>query len=178
MERLKKDAILLQLIESLKEHGSWCGETQIQKATYALQQLKDVPLKHDFILYKHGPFSFELRDELAAMRAVGLITFKIVNPSYGPQIAITKHGKEIQKLFAKTLERYHDGIQFVSEKLGNKGVVELEKLATALYVTKEMEIKDTNERVRKIVELKPHIEQKQAEKAVREIDVLISEASG
>lgn len=178
MERLKEEAILLQLIESLKEHGSWCGETQIQKATYALQQLKNVPLEYDFILYKHGPFSFELRDELAAMRAVGFITFKIMNPSYGPQIVITKRGKEIQKLFTRTLERYRDNIQFVSEKLGKKGVVELERLATALYVTKEMKIKKTNERVQKIIELKPHIEQKKAEKAVRDIDVIISEAAG
>lgn len=177
MERLKNNVILLQLVESLREHGSWCGETHIQKATYSLQQLKGVPLNFNFILYKHGPFSFDLRDELTAMRAVGLIAFEIVNDSYGPQIVITKRGKDIQKFFAKTLEEYRNSVQFVGSKLGNKGVVELEKLATALYVTKDMKIKKSDDRVRKIVELKPHIQLAQAEKAVNDIDVLMKAAN-
>ena len=105
---------------------SWCGETHIQKATYSLQQLKGVPLNFHFVLYKHGPFSFDLRDELTAMRANGLIAFQIVNESYGPQIVVTKRGNEIQKLFAKTLEEYGKSIRFIGSKLGNKGVVELE----------------------------------------------------
>ena len=79
MERIKNITILLQLIESLRKNGSWCGETHIQKAIYSLQQLKGVPLNFNFVLYKHGPFSFDLRDELTAMRADGLIAFKIVN---------------------------------------------------------------------------------------------------
>src|SRR2546426_11157696 len=35
----------------------------------------------------------------------------------------------------KTLEKYDDSISFVAEKLGGKGVADLERLATALYVT-------------------------------------------
>ncbi len=177
MDRLKNTVILLQLIESLREHKSWCGETHIQKATYSLQKLKGVPLNFHFVLYKHGPFSFDLRDELAAMRANGLIAFQIVNGSYGPQIVITKRGNEIQKLYAKTLGEYGKSVRFIGLKLGNKGVVELERLATALYVTTDMEIKEKDTRVRKIVELKPHIQPSQAEKAVNDIDMLMKAAN-
>ena len=44
MERLKRYAIVLSLIEQLRERGGWCGETHIQKTTYFLQNLLKVPL--------------------------------------------------------------------------------------------------------------------------------------
>jgi uncharacterized protein YwgA len=173
MERFKKIIILLQIIEALRKGGSWCGETHVQKATYSLQKLKGVPLNFQFVLYKHGPFSFDLRDELTAMRADGLIEFKIVNESYGPRLVITERGQTIQKQFANNVSEYLESIQFIGSNLGDKGVVELEKLATALYVTKDMGIQEKDTRVRKIVELKPHINEPEAEKAVNAIDSLI-----
>jgi hypothetical protein len=36
MERLRRDAVLIRPIEALRQQGSWCGETRIQKATYLL----------------------------------------------------------------------------------------------------------------------------------------------
>jgi hypothetical protein len=177
MERLKNTAIILSLIDTLKKNKSWCGETHVQKAAYSLQQLKEVPLDYNFILYKHGPFSFDLRDELAAMRADGLITLQIVNESYGPQLMITERGKEIQRKFGKTIEEFGSSVSFIGSNLGNKGVVDLEKIATALYVTKNMRIKKTDDRVQTIVQLKPHISKEQAEKAVSDIDALLKAAN-
>jgi hypothetical protein len=56
-------------------------------------------------------------------------------------------------------------------------VVDLEKIATALYVTKNMRIKKTDDRVQTIVQLKPHISKEQAEKAVSDIDALLKAAN-
>lgn len=66
MKRLQRDAVILSLIENLRAKGSWCGETHIQKATYFVQELLRVPLEFEFVLYKHGPYSFDLSDELTA----------------------------------------------------------------------------------------------------------------
>ena len=60
MNRLSQDAVLVGLARRLYEQGSWTGETHIQKAAYLLHELRDVPFDFAFILYKHGPFSFEL----------------------------------------------------------------------------------------------------------------------
>ena len=68
MESIKRQVILLSLIESMKDNGSWCGETHIQKSMYFLQTMFLVPTDFEYILYKHGPFSFELRDSLGDMR--------------------------------------------------------------------------------------------------------------
>lgn len=76
MDRLKRGAILVQLVRELRENGSWCGETHLQKGTYLLQELTKVPLGLEFILYKHGPFSFDLRDELTGLRADEVIALQ------------------------------------------------------------------------------------------------------
>ena len=61
MERLQRAAILTELMDRLRADGSWCGETHVQKATYFLQEVLGVQTGFEYILYKHGPYSFDLR---------------------------------------------------------------------------------------------------------------------
>ena len=39
-----------------------------QKAVYFLQEIFDVPTGIEYILYKHGPYSFDLTADLTALR--------------------------------------------------------------------------------------------------------------
>lgn len=179
MDRVRRGALLTRLIERLKEQESWCGETHLQKAVYLLQTLLQVPMGYKFILYKHGPFSFDLRDELTALRADAVIALE-PRGSYGPRMTNTERAKSVQELFPKTLRIYEDGIEFAAKAAGSKGVMELEKLATALYVRiKQMEqgvqasVEDAAQR---LVELKGHIPIREAMEAVEEIDQLQEEA--
>lgn len=175
MDRLRRAATLTRLIEELRDRGSWCGETHVQKAAYFLQQLMKVPLGLDFILYKHGPFSFDLRDELTALRADGLIVLEPQWP-YGPQIGLTDGSDYIQKLFPNTLKKYARSISFTAEKLGGKNVAELERLATALYVTNRRGAALAEERAEEMTRLKPHIPLENAMAAVEAVDRLSEEA--
>ena len=174
MGRMKNAALITKLVERLRDQESWCGETHVQKAVYFLQHLMDVPLGFSFILYKHGPFSFELRDELTALRADNLLTLEH-DPRYSPRIAATRQSKYIQDRFPKTLARYDSRISFVARRLGPKGVVQLERLGTALYVKLEAE-KPAVQRVRRIMTLKPHIAEHEASRAVREVDEILSDS--
>jgi len=63
-------SLLVSLVEKMKNGGSWCGETHVQKCVYFLQQLLKVPMEFNCIMYKHGPYSFDLNDELAFLRGV------------------------------------------------------------------------------------------------------------
>lgn len=177
MDRIQKAAIITKLVEKLRDNGSWCGETHIQKATMFLQELTKVPLRFEFILYKHGPFSFDLRDELTSQRADGLLKLESQWP-YGPRIVTTDQSKYIQKVYLKTLQKYDRPITFVAEKLGTKGVDELERVATAFFVT-EHEKRDTDAkaRARILTDLKPHITADAALAAVVESDGIQSEWS-
>jgi len=176
MDRIRKAALLTRLIERLRERGSWCGETHVQKATLFLQDLMKAPLGFDFILYKHGPFSFDLRDELTALRADELLRLEPQWP-YGPRIAPTDRSQYIQGICSKTLAKYDDRIAFVAEKLRDKGVTDLERLATAFYVTQRAESgASVDERAKQLTQLKPHIPQESAGAAIEEVDHIIEEA--
>ena len=173
MDRIKKAALLTRLIEKLREKGSWCGETHIQKATYFLQDLMHVPLEYEFILYKHGPFSFDLRDELTSLRADELIRLDPQWP-YGPRITPTDRSEYIQRICSKTLAKYDECIAFGAENLGNKGVADLERLATALFITQRLlKNASVDERAERLTELKPHITRENSIAAVKEVDLML-----
>jgi hypothetical protein len=55
------------------------------KLAYFSLDVLGVPLGFEFILYKHGPFSFDLSDEITAMRADALLQYQPRQP-YGPSL--------------------------------------------------------------------------------------------
>ena len=176
MDRLKRAALLLRLIEELDRQGSWCGETHIQKTVYFVQELTQVPLEFDFILYKHGPFSFDLRDELTALRADELLELVSQFP-WGPRIATTDRSEYIQGLYSRTLRSYENRIAFVADVIGKKGSADLERIGTALYITlREDSGLAVEERSERLTVLKPHIPPESARDAVVEIDRIIEQA--
>jgi uncharacterized protein YwgA len=175
MKRLQRESVIIEFADQLREHGSWCGETNIQKATYFLQTLFDPELDFDFILYRHGPFSFELRDELLSMRGDGLLKLEPANP-YGPRIKPTQTGEQLKTTYPRTLGRRREAIAFLAERLGPKDVNQLERVATALYVTLDEPTASIAERAQEIIELKPHISEPRATAAVEEVDALVAEA--
>lgn len=175
MKRLQREAVLLSLISEMKAKGSWCGETHVQKATYFLQELLKVPLEFEFILYKHGPFSFDLSDEITAMRSNALLQYQPHDP-YGASLFPTDGSQEFLKQYPKTLDSYSNQIKFVAEKIGTLGVADLERLATALYVTFNQD-GGSEPRDHRITTLKPHISIDDATLSVKKVDAIIGDAA-
>jgi uncharacterized protein YwgA len=174
---MQKAAVITRLIDKLRDKGSWCGETHVQKSIYFLQELLGVPFEYGYLFYKYGPFSFDLRDELTGFRADFLLELE-PQRSYGPKIKVTEYGKNIQKYYGVTLKKYDRNVSFIAEKFGEKGVTELERLATAYFVKNEGKADGSiDQQARRIMELKPHIPYENAVDAVHEVDQIISEAS-
>lgn len=176
MERFKREAILLELLDVMNAHGSWCGETHVQKCVYFLEEALGVPLGLPFMLYKHGPYSFDLRDVLGEMRGNYLIDV-VPRPQYGPSLVVSDSGQRLKANFPKTIRRYEGPIGFVAERLAPLRVAELERLGTALYVTRECPAASVEQRADRTVALKPHIQLEQAERAVSEVDALLAAAT-
>lgn len=177
MDARERQAVLLAVVERLGAHGSWCGQTHIQKAVYFLQELLGVPLQFDFVLYKHGPYSFALADELAAMRADGTLRMVAQAYPYGPSLLAGGNAGLLKSTYGRKAECFAYAVDFVAHKLGKKNAVELEKLATAMYVTAEMGHTGADERAARLVQHKPHVNKSDALAAVIEVDALASEAS-
>lgn len=175
MKRLQRAALLAEVVERMRDQDSWCGETHLHKASYFLQELLGVDFGYEFVLYKHGPFSFDLRDELGELLSDGLVCQEPQRPPYGPRIAVSAEAESVKEMYPKTLRRHGEKIAFIAEKLGARGVVDLERLATALYVTGEAPGASVEERARRLRILKRHVSEQAAFRAVREIDAIRSE---
>ncbi len=176
MKKLKKAVILAELAQRMSEYGSWCGETHIQKAAFCLQELLRVPMGYRFVLYKHGPFSFDLRDEITEFRVYELFRLEPRSVPYGPSLRHTSNAEELKERFPKTMKEYGERIDFVANRLGRMGVAELERLATALFVTKNNPHGSKDQRADMIHTLKPHVSMQLALRAVSAIDEMKTQA--
>lgn len=174
MKDAQKTAVILSLIERLEAKKSWCGETHIQKAVYFMESLFNAPLGFDFVLYKHGPYSFELSDHISEMRGSGLLKLVPQPYPYGPSLSGGESAEIVKTMYPKTIGSHSAMVEFVAGVVGAKGVSQLEVLATALYVTSEIGMAaDSQDRARRLVKYKPHVDIEAAAQAVREIDKVL-----
>jgi len=176
MERLKTSSILISLIEKMNLKGSWCGETHIQKAVYFLQEVTSLNLNFNYILYKHGPFSFDLRDFLSGMLTEGFLKLQPMF-QYGPSYVIGDVGKKHKTKFEVLSQSASTEIESISNKLGNMNAAELEKLSTSLYFIKNHSDLKKSDMAKNIHSIKSHISVMSAEKAIEETDEIISAVS-
>jgi uncharacterized protein YwgA len=178
MSKQERYALLAALVTHLQKSGSWCGETHIQKAVYLAQELLHVPLEYNFRLYKHGPYSFDLTDELASMRADDALELRPQEYPYGPCLAPTKRGERAMAEHSALVQEHDSAFAFIAQWFGDKHVKELERLATAYLVTCEMpEGSPQRDRAERLHDLKPHISIEFAINAIRESDQMIETAS-
>jgi uncharacterized protein YwgA len=142
----------------------------LQKALYIIQDLTKANFGYKFVLYKHGPYSFELNAELTAMRAANILEFQFPRQGYGPSIVATAFGKRIYEVNKENIERFEAVEMFLADWFAASDVRQLEKIATAYYVTKKHPRDPAVERARKLVSLKPHVDIHSAEEAVKIVD--------
>jgi len=173
MRSLERISILLSLINKMREQGSWCGETHIQKAAYILQVLTGVPTEYEFVLYKHGPYSFELHGELGSILADGLVKLEVQPAPYGPSWTLTEAGQTLRARFVSQIQGYAEAVSFLAEELRNKGVAELERLGTAFWVKEHNGRESREDTARAIVSLKPHVDPNDALVAVYGVEELV-----
>jgi uncharacterized protein YwgA len=173
MEENERAVIVTALAEELGRAGSWCGETHVQKASYFLQEIYGVPTGFHFVLYKHGPFSFDLRDELVNLRVYGLIDLIPRPLPYGPSLVPTQAASKLRGSMEGIVHQYQGSIQKVVEIIDRKGVAELESLATALYIRQTEGLSESKEIATKLKELKPHVSSANAKSAAAEMNQIL-----
>ena len=172
MKRLQKAALFCEMLDRMIEKGSWAGETHLQKGIFFLQSMRDVPTGYTFQLHYYGPFSFDLSDEIVQMKGDRVIVPFYRPYPYGPSLASSDSSQRLKRHFPKTLKKYSDDIDFVTDNFGDLSASELGKLATAYYFIFQDQDSSDEEIVEKINDVKSHISKAEgieATKRVREI---------
>lgn len=177
MNEYQRMALLLRLMVLLREKGSWCGATHIQKSAYFAQDLSKVPFGYDFIIYKYGPFSSSLRDDLSGMLALLVAELDVHDMFVSAKYRIGGRGRQVMEAFGECIEEYENQLKFVSDRIGRMKIKELEQVGTALFVTREMENEaSAGARCERLLRRKPHIAEVDAVTAIERIDQWIEEA--
>ena len=157
-------AVLSQLIGTMRDEHSWTGHTQIQKSCLFLQNLLGVPLGYEFELYLHGPYSFELRDDLDLMIELDELDLE-PRPGYGPSFSVTDRGKKIVDHATGFLSE----IEFVAKEVAQKDVRQLEQISTAYFLMIQDNGLSEEQIPAEVNRLKPHISEDVARSALGEV---------
>ena len=121
----KKHALILAVIEGLQARKSRTGKTHVQKTLFFLKETTAVDVPFEFILYKHGPYSFDIEPEIEQMKSYAAIE---IEPSggYGVELAPSQNAD-----FVKRKQLLTDGdtatIHRVCEFVDTQGVVNFER---------------------------------------------------
>jgi uncharacterized protein YwgA len=159
----------------LAEMHSWCGETHIQKTAYVAKAIECVPFESKFILYKHGPYSFEMNAIINHMRSQNILCVIPQGP-YGSSYKLNEGiWTALTRAAGERFDAYDKPLRFVCNIFARKKVAELERVATAVYVRVNFTSMELQEKIKKLNELKPHIGIAEAKLAFSEADVFFQE---
>ena len=168
MTNLREGAIIVSLIDALNQRGSFCGETHVQKGAYFLRELLNVPLESSFTLYLYGPYSFPLHHLLNELHAEQLVALepREMGASWRPG----ERYALLRQSYPTTLKRFRRQVEFVADKIAKLRVVDLEPLATALYVNRTERRTSLERRVSALRKVKRHLDESTARNAFETID--------
>jgi hypothetical protein len=168
-------AIVGTIVRLLKANGSWCGETHIQKTAFVAKEIFGVPLSATFVLYKHGPFSFDLNGILGSMRADRVLAL-VPQGSYGPSFTSEPSMDFVFRKFEREINDLAQKIEQVAKYFGPKNVADLERVATAIFITLKRPADGVEIRASELNHRKPHIPMPVALSAVVEADQFLQTA--
>ncbi len=169
--------LLVDLVGKLNDAESWSGETHIQKAVYFLLKLCNLELGFSFVLHKYGPYSFDLKNELLYLEAVGILDRKDSQPR-GSHFSPGENAPLFKELVSVNTEKYSNLIDWTIERFYKNGpkVSELERNATALYALKSFSGSE-DDKASRIHEIKPHISEDEALQAIRFVSSIVADSS-
>ncbi|MEX2171329.1 MAG: hypothetical protein WD851_18560 [Pirellulales bacterium] len=121
-----------------------------------------------FVLYKHGPYSFELESELEQMQSYGAVAIDPNPEGYGVTLKPAKMAKYLREVESLSDEE-RQAIDEICTFVGARNVADLERLATASWIRCQESVSRSTDVAKRLHALKPHIPIAEAEKADREV---------
>ena len=160
----KKQAYILTTIQSLHANQSGTGKTHVQKALSLLADSGKVEVPFNFLLYKHGPYSFDIESELEQMKSYDAVE---VSPNANGYGVVLKAGQMSKYALDKApiSSQVKEAINKVCKFIGSNPVKILERLATASWIYHQEKIADPIMMAERLHELKPHIKIEDAKSA-------------
>ena len=168
----KKHALILAVIDRLHKHGSWTGKTHLQKALFLLSALGAIQVPFQFVLYKHGPYSFDVEEELEQMKGYAAVVSEAV-PEYGVVLRAGTSARFVKDK-APLSEAELKTIEQVCTFVGSKKATELERIATAAWIRTREQVTEEISVATRLNQLKPHVSVMEAAEADKKVIPLLN----
>ena len=167
-----KHAFLLSLIEGLETAGAPADRSHIHKTLFLLQAVVGDQVPFAFV-YRNGPYSYDIEEELSQMRSYAAVTDVTPQSSNALQEGlITFRADQNARLLREqyrpdpaTLQRIGAVCGFVGAV--GKPPVELDRQATVAWIMCRENIQDDPAIVSRFQELKPNSSRENIEQAAR-----------
>jgi len=169
----QKHALILAMIETLKRQGNRTGKTHIIKGLFLAQAARLVDVPFEFFLYKHGPYSTDIEENIEQMKSYGATEVETDFEGYGVHLSAGGMA-EFTKQQARIPEHTQQALQRVCQFLHHRNVNHLERLATAAWIRKREGVIDADQVARRLHELKPHISLAEAREAYEQLRLIRS----
>jgi hypothetical protein len=160
----RKPALVLAVIRGLLAHGSWTGKTHVQKSVFLLKTTSQIDVPFTYMLYKHGPYSFEVESELEQMRSYAAVKSEPDPEGYGVVLK-PGPGAEFVGRVARLNEFEEAQVERVCRFVGKRNVADLERLATAAWIRINEGVAESQRIAARLNQLKPHVSLREAEAA-------------
>jgi uncharacterized protein len=169
IDQFGRAALITALID---KSPSAIGRTALMKCMYFLQELADVPLGYHFSLYTYGPFDSDVLNDLGIAERMGAVESRIFHFPGGHGYEL--HRADTDRLLSRSEElvsRYVDAIGWVIQEFGSRSALDLEMASTLVYVDRSAAEEGSpisaHELVRKVRNIKPHLDIRQIEQEAR-----------
>lgn len=173
----KRQALILFIVRKLSEQKGWHGTLFVQRFIYLLQELLDVPLDLFFILYKHGPYSFELEEILTFLLERRFLKLKVPRNQLSPTLVPGRHAAYYDKKFKMEKSLLDPKVAWLIEKVNKIPFGELTLVTYALYMLKQLQSqgKDEKDLVSEMHKLRPVFSEKAITEAADTLKQLMHE---
>lgn len=177
MDRLWQARLVSDVVEALRENESWTAESHVQKCIYMVKELFGTEVPFRFVPYKHGPYSFELRDEIGRLLSTRVLVSEPARP-YGPRIRTRSDSVHLRRQLERVNHGLSDQIVFVAGKIGKMSASDVGLLATGILVLKEQDSRQVSSRepLVRFRSLKPAVEEETCIEYISKARNLLQEA--
>lgn len=160
-------ALIVAMIETLRSQGSRTGTTPIIKGLF-LAKASGLASPFAHFLYKHGPYSTDIEDNLDQLKSYSAIEVEPAFDGYGVKFSPGVNASFVKRQASLSADEQAT-IDKVCRFIRQKNVGQLERLATAAWIRTEEGISDPDEVALRLNELKPHVSLSDAREADREV---------
>jgi len=161
-------ALVAKLGSRLGTDGS-LGKKKLQKLVYILQQLEGVSAGFRFRFFTYGPFSDDLAVSLDVAERMGGVRVDYDPGANAYQISGGSKAGSVIGNGQEFLQTHEEAINRVLERFGDRTAMELELIATIVYLLEENGQMGSDEMIKRVIELKPKYDRQRVSRAIGEL---------